>query len=85
VAFGLLPTIFIRWNPDYFTIDGKECKNYNGSKRLEMLQKWVQYCMKLPVEKLKQDVKYIQLFYDDFDETNTTFETISQEFLTENF
>jgi hypothetical protein len=77
VAFGLLPTIFIRWNPDYFTVNGTECKKYNQAKRLELLQKWVQYCIKIPVEKLKQEVEYIQLFYDDFEETNTTFKLIS--------
>jgi hypothetical protein len=78
VAFGLLPTVFIRWNPDSFVSNGKACQKYNQTKRLELLQKWVKHCIELPANKLKQQVKYIQLFYDDFDETNTTFKTIAE-------
>ena len=73
IAFGTLPTIFIRWNPDYFTIQGKECKKYNQYKRLEILKKWVDYCINLPITSLKQEVKYIKLFYNDYDESNTSF------------
>jgi len=76
VAFGLMPTIFIRWNPDYFTINGKECKKYNQNKRLELLKKWLEYCVQIPPYDLQQSVKYIKLFYDDFEESSTKFKVI---------
>jgi len=74
VAYGL-PAIFLRWNPDNFSIKGSINKKYNNARRLEMLVKWVNYCMKMKVE---QGVIYKKLFYDEYEETDMTFKKIEE-------
>ncbi len=81
VAYGL-PAIFIRWNPDNFNVKGSEGprvlrinKKYNNARRLEMLVKWVKYCMKLEV---KQGVIYKKLFYDEYEEDDMSFKKIEE-------
>jgi len=70
--------IFIRWNPDTFRINGILCKKFNIHKRLEMLVQWIKYCINLQIKK-ESPPKYIQLFFDDYDETNTDFIEINEE------
>ena len=74
VAYGL-PAIFLRWNPDNFNIKGSINKKYNNARRLEMLVKWVNYCMKM---KLEPGVIYKKLFYDEYEETDMTFKKIEE-------
>jgi hypothetical protein len=74
VAYGL-PAIFIRWNPDNFNVNGSINKKYNNSKRLEMLVKWVNYCMKMEVE---PGVIYKKLFYDEYEEGDMSFKKIEE-------
>ncbi len=77
VAYGL-PAIFIRWNPDNFNINGSINKKYNNSKRLEILVKWIRYCMKIEVD---SGVKYKKLFYDEYEEGDMSFKKIEEESL----
>ena len=69
--------IFIRWNPDTFKIKDKICKKFNNQKRLETLVKWVQYCFNLEIDK-ESPPQYIQLFFDEYDETNVEFTQIME-------
>ena len=72
VAYGL-PAIFLRWNPDNFKVNRSVNKKYNNSKRLEILAKWVKYCMKLEVV---EGTIYKKLFYDDYEEGNMIFKKV---------
>ncbi len=74
VAYGL-PSIFIRWNPDNFNVNGTINKKYNGKKRLEVLVKWINECIKMKVD---QGVFYKKIFYDEYDENNMCFKKIEE-------
>jgi len=74
VAYGL-PAIFLRWNPDNFNVKGSINKKYNNARRLEILVKWVKYCMKVEV---KQGVVYKKLFYDEYEEEDMEFKKINE-------
>ena len=78
-AFGGLPTIFLRWNPDTFYKNDKTNKTYSQIKRLETLKKWIEHCINLKLEDINHMVQYKQLFFDNYDETNIKFETINEE------
>jgi hypothetical protein len=71
-----LPCIFIRWNPDNFKINGKICKKYNMKDRLKTLVKWIEHCVNLVPEEDFCPVKYKKLFYDNYDETDSSFSII---------
>jgi hypothetical protein len=76
LSMGIVPVIFIRFNPDNFRVKEKLMK-VNMQKRLEILLKWVEYSIKYDVEKFNGsmiNVKY--LFYDEYDETELEFEKI---------
>ncbi len=77
VAYGL-PAIFLRWNPDSFKVNGNINKKYNNNIRLEMLVKWIRYCMKMKVE---PGVVYKKLFYDEYEEGDMSFKKIEEEIL----
>lgn len=46
---GMMPVIFLRFNPDNFKVGGKVQK-LNMQKRLDVLSKWVSYCLNLKEE-----------------------------------
>jgi hypothetical protein len=76
LSMGIVPVIFIRFNPDNFRVKEKLMK-VNMQKRLEILLKWVEYSLKYDVEKFNGsmiNVKY--LFYNEYDETELEFEKI---------
>jgi hypothetical protein len=82
---GTIPCIFIRFNPDSFKVNGK-IKKINMQKRLEVLSKWINYCINLNFKKefKSENQIYIKyLFYDDYDETDISFETIDDDKLIE--
>ena len=69
-------TIFIRFNPDKYKVDGKQT-NYSMPKRLELLVKWVNYFLNEYEPKTDNDqVKYIKLFFDDFHDGNIEIQEI---------
>jgi hypothetical protein len=72
VAYGL-PAIFIRWNPDNFKV--KNNKKYSIYNRLEILVKWVNYCVKM---KVSSGVVYKKLFYDEYEEEDICFKKINE-------
>jgi hypothetical protein len=74
VAYGL-PAIFIRWNPDNFKVNGTMSKRYNNDKRLNILVKWVNYCIKMEAE---AGVIYKKLFYDEYEEGDMSFKKIEE-------
>ena len=78
-AFGGLPTIFLRWNPDNFNTNNKINKSYSQTKRLEILKKWIEHCINLKLEDIQHIVQYKQLFYDNYEETNINFQVIDEE------
>jgi len=69
--------IFIRWNPDTFRLNGKTSHTFTQEKRLETLVKWIKYCINLQIDK-ESPPRYIQLFFDDYDETNVDFTIIKE-------
>jgi len=82
VSKGLIPVIFIRFNPDNFKTKNK-IQKVNMQKRLEILEKWVKKCMSIDISKFKQGILIKHLFYDDYDETDIKFETIDDNTLIE--
>jgi hypothetical protein len=76
VAYGL-PAIFIRWNPDNFSVKGTVNKKYNNDKRLTILRGWVNHCMKMDAE--PGVVIYKKLFYDEYKEGDVDFKKIEEE------
>ena len=81
IAFELLPTLFIRFNPDNFKVNGIDCKTYTQNQRLVILKKWLEHCFNIPIDQLTQNVKYIKLFYDNFSEEAIKFKTIDEDCL----
>ena len=73
---GLMHVIFLRFNPDNFRVKGI-LQKVNMQKRLEILVKWVNYCLNLKEKDLSTNqIRIKHLFYDDYDETNIDFEVI---------
>jgi len=79
VAAGL-PCIFLRFNPDGYTVNGK-AGSVNIQQRLVVLTKWLQVCFTMKPTKAVYEtpVKYKHLFYDDYDATDTTFLEVNDE------
>ena len=77
-SYGGIPVIFLRWNPDSFTINGSICKSYSIKKRLNILKKWVEHCMSITLLDLKI-IQYKKLFFDEYKESDITFKTIKEE------
>ena len=73
---GMMPVIFLRFNPDNFRVKGN-LQKVNMQKRLEILCKWVNYCLNLKEKDLSTNqIRIKHLFYDEYDETNIDFEDI---------
>jgi hypothetical protein len=69
-------TIFIRFNPDKYILEGKVQK-YSIPKRMDLLVKWVKYFINEYKPKTDNDgVKYVKLFYDEFSDGNVNIEEI---------
>jgi hypothetical protein len=73
---GMMPVIFLRFNPDNFKVKGK-LQKINMQKRLDILHKWVSYCLNLKEFPINSSLGIKYLFYDEYDETNSNFETIN--------
>ena len=73
-----VPCIFIRWNPDVCKINDVTTKKYPMTKRLETLVKWVKKCISMVVSP-SSPPQYIELFYDEYDPTNTEFHAITEQ------
>ena len=69
---GMIPVIFLRFNPDNFKVNGK-LQKVNMQKRLDVLCKWVLHCLNLKHELNTPSIKIKHLFYDDYEETNSEF------------
>lgn len=61
-----MPTIFLRYNPDEYKVNG-ENHNPTNTKRFKILKNWMNYFSKL--DKLNGFLMAKYLFYDEFDET----------------
>ena len=73
---GMMPVIFLRFNPDNFRVKGN-LQKVNMQKRLEILCKWVNYCLNFKEKDLSTNqIRIKHLFYDEYDETNIDFEVI---------
>jgi len=72
---GMMPVIFLRFNPDNFRVKGI-LQKVNMQKRLDILSKWVTHCLNLKEEPGQPSIRIKHLFYDDYEESNTKFETI---------
>jgi hypothetical protein len=70
-----IPVIFIRFNPDNFRVNGK-IQKVNMQKRLEVLLKWINYCITYNIEKFNAIINVKYLYYNEYDETNSEFESI---------
>jgi hypothetical protein len=69
-------TVFLRFNPNNFRVEGK-LQKVNMQKRLELLTKWVEKCVKtLPVDEHNK-VQYKFLYYDEFDQTDISFKILN--------
>jgi hypothetical protein len=70
-----IPVIFIRFNPDNFRVNGK-IQKVNMQKRLEVLLKCINYCITYNIEKFNAIINVKYLYYNEYDETNSEFESI---------
>jgi heme oxygenase len=66
-------TIFIRYNPDNYKIEGKKAK-FPAQKREELLVKWVKKCIQTVPER---NLQVLHLFYDEFTENRAEFKDLS--------
>jgi len=75
-ALGM-PTIFIRYNPDKFK-KNKKSVDIKKSKRLNTLKTYLNCALEKHIEDVRDlgYLSFVQLFYDDYDETNTQYITI---------
>ena len=71
---GMMPVIFLRFNPDNFRVKDK-IQKVNMQKRLEILSKWLLYCLKLD-DINKKPIQIKHLFFDEYNESNLNFEHI---------
>ena len=69
---GMIPVIFLRFNPDNFKVNGK-LQKLNMQKRLDILSKWVSYCLNLKEDFNVPSIRIKHLFYDEYEETNSEF------------
>jgi hypothetical protein len=70
-------TIFIRFNPDNYRVNGK-IKQYSMPKRMDLLLKWVRYFLDIYKAETNNDmVKYVKLFYNEFDDGNVQIQKIN--------
>ncbi len=72
--------IFLRFNPDTFKVNDKK-QSINMNERLKLLVKWIEKCEEMKPEKDLEPVKYKYLFYDDWVETDTSFNEIDDTML----
>lgn len=78
MALGL-PTVFIRYNPDPFQVDGKTSR-IKMEKRLQLLLERTKYHLEhVPEKHLRVEF----LFYDDYQKKNELFELITAKQLVE--
>jgi hypothetical protein len=68
-ALGL-PTIFIRYNPDKFKVNG-QVKNITQLSRQKNLLKWVDYLIKLEPEEIIEKYNTVSVMYLYFDDYKT--------------
>ena len=71
-SFDGLPCVYLRYNPDVFRDKCNEKVKISDKKRHETLIKWIKYC----IEDFKRDifgVYYKKLFYDEYEELDTSF------------
>ena len=71
------PTMFIRYNPDKYTVE-KSKRDIRPSDRLKILRKWLDDCLSMSIKQIQKigfcsDVK---LFYNDFDEKTCSMTTL---------
>ena len=64
-----LPTIFIRYNPDNFRIDGKSI-NITEKHRMKILNNWLIHAKQLSTS---IPLQAVYLFYDDFNESSNNY------------
>jgi hypothetical protein len=67
--------IFIRFNPDSFKVNNK-IQKISINQRLNLLVKWIEKCAEMKPVKDLQPVKYKYLYYDEWNETDTSFQEI---------
>ncbi len=64
-SFGGTPVIFVRYNPDEFSTNGKKCEVTEGTRRKVLIDLLQQY---RNVKEWTTPLSVIYLFYDDYDE-----------------
>ena len=71
------PTMFIRYNPDKYNI-GFTKHDTGPSYRYKVLKRWIDTCMQLSVDNIKDHgfCSQVKLFYNDFNEHQNSLETI---------
>ena len=75
---GMMPVIFLRFNPDNFKVNGK-LQKLNMQKRLDILSKWVSYCLNLKEDFNVPLIRIKHLFFNEYDEKNSEFEHFNKD------
>ena len=75
---GMMPVIFLRFNPDNFRVGGK-LQKLNMQKRLDVLSKWVLHCLNLKEYVNVPSIRIKHLFFNEYDEKNSEFEHFNKD------
>ncbi len=72
-----MPTVFIRYNPDNYRVDGKLVKP-SDILRLGKLKEWIKHVMKMSADDIKKAgfLSVVHLFFNEYDVSKTKLETL---------
>ena len=72
-----MPTVFIRYNPDNYRVDGKLHKPFDNM-RLGKLKEWIEHVMKMSIGDIKKVgfLSVVHLFFNEYEVSKTKLETL---------
>jgi len=80
-SFDGLPCIFLRYNPDNYKDASGRNGEFSANKRQELLVKWVNKCIQGNEEILSKGYRVKYLFYDGFDQADSSMKELDYELL----
>ncbi|AET42693.1 hypothetical protein EXVG_00044 [Emiliania huxleyi virus 202] len=75
-SYGMEKCIWIRYNPDDFKKLNGDSTRWNNTSKLKLLVEWLNWCLTCPIEKFKDHVSVIHLFYNGFLKSNVPIKSV---------